>query len=139
MKYNKERFDEFTPEAKIRVVHDELRLVTHNATTRDDLLMLLQFMYDEFVEATKPETTGTVHKVKILPEFIDEVTTGKKPFELRKNDRGYKKGDILELCEWDGKEFTGYKRRTLITYVLENYTGLEDGYCILGISVLSRE
>lgn len=53
MKYSKKVFDELPLERKLRVVYDELRLETHNGTTKDDLLMLLQFMFDECVEVTK--------------------------------------------------------------------------------------
>ncbi|MCX7610250.1 MAG: DUF3850 domain-containing protein [Ignavibacterium sp.] len=38
-----------------------------------------------------------VHKLKIYPEFFKEVCSGKKTFEIRKNDRGFQVGDILLL------------------------------------------
>ena len=33
------------------------------------------------------------HKIKIDEEFADAVLCGDKNFEIRKNDRGYQKGD----------------------------------------------
>lgn len=48
-----------------------------------------------------------IHKLKILPEHFKPVYAGLKLAELRKNDRDYQVGDYLELCEWDGLNFTG--------------------------------
>lgn len=47
------------------------------------------------------------HELKILPMYFQAVWDGKKTFEVRKNDRGYKLNDILILKEWDGTKYTG--------------------------------
>lgn len=80
-----------------------------------------------------------VHEVKLARMFYDDVKRGKKTFELRKNDRGYKEGDILEMREYSAGAETGRKIRARITYILEDYTGLVEGYSILGIQVLPGE
>ena len=36
----------------------------------------------------------------------------------------------------DGKN-TGRTVRVLVTYLLDDYTGLEDGYCIMGTKLVS--
>lgn len=74
------------------------------------------------------------HRLKILPEYYDAVASGKKRFELRKDDRGYEVGDYIWLCEWDGEDFTGRCMTLQIRYILRNCPeyGLMDGYCILG-------
>lgn len=73
------------------------------------------------------------HRLKILPEFFQAVSDGRKTFELRKDDRSYSVGDGLILSEWDGKDFTGREFRCSIGYVLKDYDGLSPGYAILGI------
>ena len=45
------------------------------------------------------ENGQKVHHIKLGATFFEEVASGEKTFELRKNDRGYKKGDILEMME----------------------------------------
>lgn len=40
------------------------------------------------------------HKLKCWPEFFIVVQSGRKNFEIRKNDRDYKVGDELILSEW---------------------------------------
>ena len=75
------------------------------------------------------------HKVKILPKYLQAVLKGEKTFEIRKNDRGYKVGDIIELREWDleRNRCTGLCVRKKITYVLEDFEGIKEGFCILGL------
>lgn len=53
--------------------------------------------------------TGAVriHQLKIAPKYFNAVVAGQKTAELRKDDRGYKVGDVLSLCEWKHGVFTG--------------------------------
>lgn len=84
------------------------------------------------------ETGQKVHQIRLAKSYFDDVANGIKTFELRKNDRGYKKGDILEMMEFaDGKN-TGHTVRVLVTYILEDYTGIEDGYCIMATTLLNE-
>ena len=85
-----------------------------------------------------PSDRGTgkkVHDIKIAATYYDDVVSGKKRFELRKNDRGYKAGESLNMLEFKDGKFTGRTINADITYMLEDYTGLAEGYCILGIEV----
>lgn len=80
-----------------------------------------------------------IHEVKIGATFFEEAACGKKNFELRKNDRGYRVGDMLELQEYKDGAYTGRTCRKLIIYMLEDYTGLQEGYCILGCELIAGE
>lgn len=76
------------------------------------------------------------HELKILPKWFDDVSSGKKNFELRKNDRSFQVGDELLLKEWYRGEYTGRKIRRKIEYIYfgDGTYGLSDGYCILGFA-----
>lgn len=84
----------------------------------------------------REENGQKTHSIRLAAMHFEDVASGKKTFELRKNDRGYKEGDILELMEFTDGRNTGRSIKALVTYMLEEYTGLEDGYCIMGIKVI---
>ena len=48
-----------------------------------------------------------IHALKILPEFYQAVIDGRKPFEIRKNDRNFKSNDNVILNEYKDGEYTG--------------------------------
>ena len=50
-----------------------------------------------------------IHKIKILEQFADEIISGNKNFEIRKNDRGYQKGDLIrfEVADEYGNRLDG--------------------------------
>jgi hypothetical protein len=83
------------------------------------------------------------HDLKIWPEYFDLVQSGEKTFEVRFNDRNFRKGDELHLHEWDPSEdkFTGRSIKFSITYVqlglgpgqVEPLRGLVKGFCVLGL------
>ncbi len=75
------------------------------------------------------------HELKCWPEYFAAILSGEKTFELRKDDRGFRVGDVLWLREWrrlrivDGRaegEYTTRELRRTITYVLSGL-GLEAG------------
>ncbi|WP_276804754.1 DUF3850 domain-containing protein [Lactobacillus hominis] len=72
------------------------------------------------------------HKLKILPEYFMPQIEGIKNFEIRKNDRKYQIGDVLELKEFNPKTqvFTGRKAFVEVTYKT-NYMQ-KPGYVVLG-------
>ena len=96
----------------------------------------LQEMEDEEKMEHLPSDDGPkVHSIKLASNYYNDVVSGRKSFELRKNDRGYREGHKLELLEFADGRHTGRVIRADIVYMLEDYTGLEEGFCILGIRV----
>ena len=90
-------------------------------------------------QTSKVEVPETVkddrrHKLKLAKMFFEDVRLGRKSFELRKNDRDYQIGDILELREMDNGEPTGRVIEKKITYILEGFAGLKEDYCILALA-----
>ena len=85
------------------------------------------------VEVPGNESDERRHRLKLASMFFNAVDTGKKSFELRKNDRNYQIGDILELHEMSDGEETGRVTEKQVIYILEGFKGLEEGYCILGL------
>jgi len=80
--------------------------------------------------------TEMIHELKTWNEYFEEVFMGHKTFEIRKNDRDFKKGDTLILKEWDNfrETFTGRKLARTVTYVFEGGSfGLEKGFVVMSI------
>jgi ParB family chromosome partitioning protein len=99
----------------------------------------LREMADNEKIATLPSDAGDgrkAHTVKLVYTYFDDVVSGKKPFELRKNDRDYKEGDILEMMEFKDGNYTGRSIKVIVTYLMKEYTGIVDGYCIMGTKIV---
>lgn len=84
------------------------------------------------------------HQLKIWESFANCVLDGSKTFEVRKNDRGFQKGDIIDFVVMDdGGVCHNYfhqlnGKRYEITYVLSDW-GIEKGYVALGIKEYKGE
>lgn len=89
------------------------------------------------------DRTGRIHELKTDPAVFDAVWKGQKTFEIRYNDRDFKVGDSLYLCEtkYSGKQMKDglpleYTDRTLmkvVSHVLSGY-GLADGWVCLSFA-----
>ena len=76
------------------------------------------------------------HELKTWPEYFNELLSGNKTFEVRKNDRDFKIGDILLLNEYDpeNNKYTGRQTGFTISYILNGGNfGIEKEFCVLGI------
>jgi hypothetical protein len=88
---------------------------------------------------------GQVHDLKCWPQFYGDVESGAKPFEVRKNDRDYKVGDVLLLREWASCwrgldwSYTGRQCRRKVTYILKAAPFVPPGYCVMGLAEVERE
>lgn len=85
-----------------------------------------------------------VHRIKINEEYADVVYYGDKLFEVRKNDRGYQKGDIVVFTVVDNLGITARSHPLNdnsyeITYVLGSFYGLAEGYVAFGIRDMEQE
>ena len=80
-----------------------------------------------------------VHELKTWSKYFCLIKSGEKPFELRKNDRGFLAGHELLLREYNPhtQTYTGQTLHRKITCVLEGSEaealGLKPGYCIMGL------
>lgn len=83
------------------------------------------------------------HELKCLPLYFQAVHDGRKPFEVRKNDRGFRCGDMLWLREYDPSgldrllmrnPYTGRSVYRRVTYILSAAEFLQPGFVVLGLS-----
>lgn len=78
-----------------------------------------------------------IHELKIESQYFKEVINGKKTFEIRKNDRNFKVGDLVKLKEIDeNKEYTGNESVFEITYITDY--AQKENYIVFSISKISK-
>ena len=89
------------------------------------------------------------HVLKCWPDFFRETCDGEKSFEVRKYDRDYNVGDILELLEYnptlkhlpEARRYTGRKCRVEVTFIMiagesDPFDILKPGTCVMGIRLV---
>lgn len=97
-------------------------------------------------------TPPAAHEIKAWPKYFFQMVMEHKKFELRKNDRNYKVGDILYIREWnpDNQQYTGNALHAVIKYVLTGTDAfglpwgeggyiLREDFCILSFEVMHKE
>jgi hypothetical protein len=77
------------------------------------------------------------HEIKCWSDYFHAICRNEKRFDVRRDDRGYQKGDTVVLKEWanraDVPHFTGNEEQRKIKYILTGgQFGIEPGYVVLG-------
>jgi hypothetical protein len=83
-----------------------------------------------------PKTPRVAHELKTLNPHFGECWCGRKCAEIRKNDRNFAVGDLVELREYDAiaEKYLGRSFCVRITHILraeDGPFGLQDGYVML--------
>lgn len=78
------------------------------------------------------------HEIIIAAGKYEEITSGKLTFLLLKKD-GFKEGKEITLAEHEDGSATGRKICVTVQYIWQDWTGLDDDYCIIGLSVKAFE
>lgn len=88
------------------------------------------------------------HVLKTLPDYWDAVDRSEKNFEVRRDDRGFQKGDVLILqrlkkhpftpgvmiIERHGSDNSPCEIRRKVIYILTGgQLGIEPGYVVMGL------
>lgn len=132
-----QKCDEYVNKAETEKTDEQRYSEEQDRIDRETKKKLAEREHEEKLDAAlsdnKPD--HKIHEIKIAAMYYEDVVSGKKSFELRKNDRGYKQGDKLIMLEFKDGKHTGRIVNADIVYMLEDYTGLAEGYCILGIQV----
>lgn len=84
------------------------------------------------------------HDLKVNPQFWQALKNGQKPFEVRRDDRGFRVGDLVRLREYShDMGYTGTGEVAFpISYILRHEdfpNGVPIGYCVLGFGLLREE
>lgn len=131
--------DEYVNKAEAEKTEEQRYSEEQDAIDRETQKKLREKAQEEKMQQLPSDNAARepkVHDIRLGAPFFDDVLECRKNFELRKNDRDYKVGDILYMMEFKDGRNTGRAVKRKIIYMLEDFTGLEDGYCILGTEPL---
>lgn len=84
--------------------------------------------------------TKNIHRVKCYQRFFKLTESGIKPFEVRRNDRDYQVGDLLELSETVEGSPTGRMMLFEIISILTSADfpdGIKEEFAVLGIKPIT--
>lgn len=78
---------------------------------------------------------ANVHYLKTWTQFFNDIKSGIKQFEIRKNDRNFEVGDTLILEEFDPvkERYTGAWMPKLIIYKLDDARFIKENFVVLGM------
>lgn len=80
------------------------------------------------------------HVLKLQPRFAEDIKSGRKTFEVRRDDRGYKVGDVLAFTDLGGGPCGMASYEVVYKLAHEDFPdGIPQGYCILGIKKHEEE
>jgi hypothetical protein len=86
--------------------------------------------------------TKQMHEIKTINPYFSDMWNGNKPFEIRREDRGYNLGDVLWSREYNPNDntYTGREMLCSVDYMIApgEFAGLSPGYCAMGCEVLQR-
>jgi hypothetical protein len=86
-------------------------------------------------------TLDVTHELKVWPEEFEKVWVGDKTHEYRRNDRGYKVGDVLLLREFQpvGEIYTGRELVAKISAISRGPEwGIPWGYATFSVRILRQ-
>lgn len=79
-----------------------------------------------------------VHVLWCSPVHFEAILQRGKKFEIRKNDRAFKVGDLLLLSEEEAPQGSELMLACRVTYILEDCSefGLDPAFCIMSFDIL---
>lgn len=105
---------------------------------RDTAKRLLMQEQEKAMQNLPSDQNGGIkrkeHEIHVGITNFEDFLNGTRTFDLRKNE-GFLTGDSLKMMEYSYGEPTGRFFRAVVTYLLEEYNGLTEGYCIMSIRI----
>jgi hypothetical protein len=109
------------------------RLVADPSEARE----LLTVFLDRYPEMRRWIREPVIHELKTWTAYYEAISEGRKTFEIRKDDRDFRVGDVLRLRDFDPTKdaYTGAQLDVVVTYITDakNLGCLESGYVCMSI------
>lgn len=105
---------------------------------RETKRKLQEMQQEEKMQHLPSDEQKKQRDIRLSRNQYEEITTGRLTFLLLKKD-GFKVGEELELPEYAEGQPTGRKADLEIIYVMDDRTGLDDNYCIIGFNMTAYD
>ena len=81
------------------------------------------------------------HYLKTINPYFEMSWKRLKTFEIRKNDREFKVGDMVQLQEFDSEtnKYSGRELIGSIDYILNDFPALKKGYVVFSLTFIYRQ
>jgi hypothetical protein len=86
------------------------------------------------------------HELKVWPAYFHKLEPGGKTFEVRRDDRGFQKGDVLWLREFvpnarsPREQYPGNATFARIDYILTGgQFGIEPGFVVMALTFIEED
>lgn len=113
---------------------DEQRYDEEQAAIDKDTKKKLREQEESAAVERVQEIETKEHDIRISKEKYKAIVANKLAFLLLKKD-SYRIGEKLEVAEYKEGEPTGREIAIEVTYIWEDWTGLEEDYCIIGFII----
>lgn len=108
------------------------------AIDRETKRKLQEMQQEEKMQNLPSDEQTKQRDIRLSRSQYEEITTGRLTFLLLKKD-GFKVGEELELPEYAEGQPTKRKADLEIVYIMDDRTGLDDNYCIIGFNVTAYD
>jgi hypothetical protein len=105
-----------------------------DAIDRDTQKKLREQAQEEKMQQLPSDKKSKEHDIRLAASRYDDITSETLTFLLLKKD-GFKVGEEISLPEYEDGKQTGRAIEIKIMYIMEDWTGLEEDYCIIGFVV----
>ena len=113
---------------------DEQRYNEEQAELDKQTRQKLREQQEEKMSQLPSDGEAKKHEIITAAGKCEEIESGKLTFLLLKKD-GYKEGEEITLVEHEDGSATGRKICVTVQYIWQDWTGLDDDYCIIGFKV----
>lgn len=127
--------DTYVNKAEVEKTEEQRYSEEQDRIDRETKKKLQRKQDEERMQQLPGERKPKIHVIRFPASQWDDVTQNIQTFLLLKDD-GYRVGDELNMQEYKGGEFTGGVIDAEITYMVNEHSGLVEGFCIAGIKVL---
>lgn len=126
--------NEYVNKEEAEKTEEQRYLEEQDAIDRETQRKLQERQQEEMMD-TLPSDSRHNKQFRLAWTNYDDFISGKRSFDIQKGR--FQPGEMIEYLEFKEGRATGRVIRAAVTYVLDEHSAVEDGYCIIAIRIES--